>query len=59
MTICNSLITRGYDRFDRIITRGYGSGWLGILRREILRFVSKFSKTLSFISKRTGEIDGT
>jgi len=59
MALCNSVITRGYDRFDRIITRGYGSGWLGIVKLEILRFVSKFTKTLSFKSKFTGVIDGT
>lgn len=55
----NSVITRGYDRFDRIITRGYGEGWLGVLRREILRFISKFTRMMGFISKRTGEIDGS
>jgi len=54
----NSLITRGYDRFDRIITRGYGSGWLGIFRVEILRYVSKFTKGITKQSGFTREIDG-
>lgn len=43
----SSLITRGYSRFDRIITRGYGTGWLGIIRVEILRFVSKFNRVIA------------
>lgn len=55
----NSLILRGYERYDRIITRGYGTGWLGKLRGEILRFTSKFTKIMRFKSGRTGVIDGT
>jgi len=42
----SSLITRGYYKYDRIITRGYGTGWLGRLRAEILRFVSKFHRVV-------------
>lgn len=52
----SSLILRGYYRYDRTITRGYGSGWLGKVRREILRFVSKFIRLMRFTSKRTGEV---
>lgn len=55
----NSVILRGYERYDRIITRGYGIGWLGKVRAEILRFISSFAKTMRFISKRVGEIDGS
>jgi hypothetical protein len=46
----SSLITRGYYKYDRIITRGYGTGWLGLLRAEILRFVSKFYRVVEFDS---------
>lgn len=56
--ICNSLITRGFDQFDRIITRGYGTGWLGLLRAEILRYVSKFTRAISRVSGFTRIIDG-
>jgi hypothetical protein len=42
-----SIITRGYNTYDRIITRGYGTGWLGIIRKEILRFVSRFNRIIS------------
>jgi hypothetical protein len=49
----SSLITRGYYKYNRIITRGYGVGWLGIVRAEILRFVSKFVKIVSGQSKFT------
>lgn len=54
----SSLITRGYYRFDRIITRGYGTGWLGIFRAEVLRFVSSFTKAVSKASGFSREIDG-
>ena len=47
----DSWITLGYGRFDRIITLGFGSGWLGILRAEVLRFVSKFTKRVELTSK--------
>ena len=43
----SSLITRGYWHYDRIITRGYGTGWLGIIRKEILRFVSRFNRVIA------------
>ena len=55
----NSVILRGYERYDRIITRGYGSGWIGKRRAEILRFISKFTRSMRFTSKRTGVINGT
>lgn len=54
----NSLITRGYDRFDRIITRGYGPGWMGRLRAEIIKVVSKFTRVVSAGSRFTKEMDG-
>jgi hypothetical protein len=47
----SSLITRGYYKYDRIITRGYGTGWLGIIRVEVLRFLSKFTKSIEKISE--------
>lgn len=47
----SSLITRGFYKYDRIITRGYGTGWLGILRAELLRFVSKFHRVIDLVSK--------
>ena len=47
----SSLITRGFYKYDRIITRGYGEGWLGILRAEILRFTSKFHRVISATSR--------
>jgi len=47
----NSLILRGYGQYDRIITRGYGTGWLGVFRAEIVRFVSRIARTMSFESK--------
>ena len=47
----NSLILRGYGKYDRIITRGYGSGWLGRAKAEIVRFISFLSRTVSFNSK--------
>jgi len=52
----NSLILRGYGRFDRIITRGYGRGWLGILRAEIIRLKTTITKIVSRISRRTDEV---
>jgi len=58
MSICNSLITRGYDRFDRIITRGYGTGWLGLKIAEIIRAVSKFTGTVRKTSGFTTRING-
>ena len=54
----NSLITRGYDRFDRIITRGYGTGWLGLKIAEIIRAVSKFTGTVRKTSGFTTRING-
>ena len=54
----NSLIFRGYGRFDRIVTRGNGSGWLGIVRREVVQLISKFMKTIRISSKFNREIDG-
>lgn len=54
----SSLITRGYYKYDRIITRGYGTGWLGIIRAELLRFASSFTKTVAKISGFQREIDG-
>ena len=47
----NSLITLGFDKYDRIVTLGYGTGWLGIIRAEILRFVSKFNRVIDLTSK--------
>jgi len=47
----SSLITRGYYKYDRIITRGYGQGWLGKIRTEILRFVSRFNRIVSVESE--------
>lgn len=48
----NSVILRGYERYDRIITRGYGSGWLGKVIAEVLDFISKFTRGMEFESKR-------
>lgn len=54
----SSLITRGYYKYNRIITRGYGTGWLGIIRAEILKMVSKFTRLVSKDSRFTREMDG-
>lgn len=48
----NSLILRGYGQYDRIITRGYGQGWLGRLRTEIVRLYSRLARIVEFKSKR-------
>lgn len=47
----NSLILRGYGQFDRIITRGYGTGWLGRARAEIVRFVSAIARVVNIPSR--------
>lgn len=47
----SSLITKGYYKYNRIITQGYGTGWLGIIRAEILEFVSKFTRVIIKESK--------
>lgn len=48
----NSLILRGYGRFDRIITRGYGRGWLGLLRTEIIRLKTVVGKRILALTSR-------
>jgi len=40
------------------VTRGNGSGWLGIVRREVVQLISKFMKTIRISSKFNREIDG-
>jgi hypothetical protein len=52
----NSLILRGYGCFDRIITRGYGTGWMGMVRTELLRIKTAITNLISKVSQRTGEI---
>lgn len=47
----SSLILRGYGKYDRIITRGYGDGWLGIFRAEIIRLVSRLARVVSLDTK--------
>jgi hypothetical protein len=46
----NSLVLRGYGAYDRIITRGYGTGWLGLLRLEVVRLVTTMTRTISRIT---------
>lgn len=53
----SSLITRGFYKYDRIITRGYGQGWLGRMKTEILKFVSKFTQIITKESNFTEGCD--
>jgi len=54
----NSLILRGYGQYDRIITRGYGRGWLGIIRTEWLRFKTTITRTIARATTRDGVVNG-
>lgn len=54
----SSLVTRGYYKYDRVITRGYGEGWLGIIRTEVIRMVAKFTRLVRKTSDFTTEING-
>jgi len=54
----SSLITRGYYRYNRVISRGYGKGWLGKFYAEILQFTSTFTKLINKISSFQKEMDG-
>lgn len=54
----NSLILRGYGAYDRIITRGYGNGWLGRIRAEIIRLATTMSRIISRTTRRYPLLDG-
>ena len=56
-----SVATKGWIRSIgiEVATRGIISGAIGVLRAEILSFVSKFTRSMRFTSKRTGVINGT
>lgn len=54
----NSLILRGYGENSRIITCGYGSGWLEVIRAEILRFTSQFTKSMYKLSSFGTKLGG-
>ena len=58
-----SVATKGWigSMGIEVATRGIVSGVLvvAVIRRELLRFISGFTRTMQFVSKRTGEIDGS